>query len=462
MAVNKCSEKFANAARAVKNKKENTMVRKIVVLVLAFLICVGTLFAAGTSEKRGNSEVEMLMWGGADRLNYLKTIYEETTNLSSEERANITFTSAGTGATDAYQLFRLKLASNDAPEILFFGGETAATEFILNGDILNITSEVKGELSDILPSALDLASYKGEVYGLPTQVKSKVWYYRDDLFTEAGINVAEIKTFDDFYAAGMKFKEHFPDKYFINLGPKPNVDVIIGWLGSYDNLTIADEKGNYRITADPRFRDMYEKIYKLATAPFSLYVSDWDSDWQPNIENGTIASLLSWSWMTEFLPPYAPTQGGLWGITAWPEEFGYGGCAELISIPAATSNKTASIEVLKTLYLDAEGAVLRFKENGLLPVTYSGVEKVNAAVAEIAATATPTSPLGYFGTGMVDDVFATMKYATKYNSDPSFNAEEAIIENHLNLLITNAETIDEAIANTQKDLELQVGNPYDI
>ena len=61
---------------------------------------------------------------------------------------------------------------------------------------------------------------------------------------------------------------------------------------------------------------------------------------------------------------------------------------------------------------------------------------------------------------MVDDIFATMKYATKYNSDPSFNAEEAIIENHLNLMITGVETVDEAIANTQKDLELQVGNPY--
>ena len=158
------------------------MLKKIVVLVLAILMCAGVLFAAGSPEKKGNPEVNMLMWGGADRLNYLKTIYEKTTDLSSEEMANITFTSAGTGATDAYQLFRLKLSSNDAPEILFFGGETAATEFILNGDILNITNEVKDDLSDILPSALDLASYKGEVYGLPTQVKSKVWYYRTDLF----------------------------------------------------------------------------------------------------------------------------------------------------------------------------------------------------------------------------------------------------------------------------------------
>lgn len=436
--------------------------KKIILFLLAALVSVGMLFAAATPETKGSPSVEMLMWGGADRLNYLKDIYEKTTSLSTDKMANVSFISGGTGATDAYQLFRLKLASNDAPGIVFFGGETAATEFIMNGDILNITNEVKSNIDDILPSALDLASYKGQVYGLPTQVKSKVWYYRKDFFDQAGIDVGKIKTFDDFYAAGMKFKEHFPDKYFINFGPTPNVDVVIGWLGSYDNLTIADENGNFRISSDPRFKDLYEKLYKLATAPFSLYVSDWDSDWQPNIENGTIASLLSWSWMTEFLPQYAPAQSGLWGIRSWPEEFGMGGCAELISIPTASPNKAASIEVLKTLYLDPEGAVLRFKENGLLPVTYSGVEKVNAAVADIAATASPTSPLGYFGTSMVEDIFATMKFATKYNSDPSFNAEEAIIENHLNLMITGVESIDQAIANTQKDLELQVGNPYDL
>lgn len=434
--------------------------RKIAVLLILAIVCSGFVFANAVKETAKNPEVELLMWGGADRLNYLKEIYDATTKLSSDKKANVTFTSGGTGATDAYQLFRLKLASSDAPGIMFFGGETAATEFIINGDILNITDKVKSELDDILPSALDLASYKGEVYGIPTQVKSKVWYYRADLFKEAGIDVTKIKTFDDFYAAGMKFKAHFPDKYFINLGPTPNVDVVIGWLGSYDNLTIADEKGNYRVASDPRFRDMYEKIYKLATAPFSLYVSDWDSNWQPNIENGTIASLLSWSWMTEFLPPYAPAQGGLWKIAPWPEEFGYGGCAELISIPSAAKDKDASFEVLYTMYLGEDGAVLRFKENGLLPVTYSGVDKVNAAVKEIAASATATSPLGYFGTGLVDDIFATMKYATKYNSDPSFNAEEAIIENHLNLMIKGAETIDQAIANTQNDLTLQVGNPY--
>ena len=108
------------------------MTKKITLVLLVAFVCFFSLFAAATPEKEGNPSIEMLMWGGADRLNYLKTIYEKTTSLSSNEMANITFTSGGTGATDSYQLFRLKLASNDAPGIVFFGGETAATEFIMN------------------------------------------------------------------------------------------------------------------------------------------------------------------------------------------------------------------------------------------------------------------------------------------------------------------------------------------
>lgn len=434
------------------------MKRRVFITLVVALMTL-SLFANGAKEVSERTKIDVLTWGGADRLSYLKTIYEKTTDLSSDKMADIVFTSGGTGATDAYQLFRLQLASNSAPDILFFGGETASTEFIINGDIQDITDDVATSVSNIIPSALDLSSYEGRVYGIPTQVKSKVWYYRADLFEEAGINIDEIKTFDDFYSAGMKFKEYFPDKYFINLGPSPNVDVIIGWLGSYDNLRIYDGE-KYLVSSDPRFRDMYEKIYKLATAPFSLYVSDWDSDWSPNIGNGSIASLLSWSWMTEFLPLYAPGQNGLWRMTAWPEEFRNGGCAELISIPSASDSHDLAVEVLKTLYLDDEAALLRFNENGLLPVTYSGIDKVQEAIEKNTETATPESPLGFFGKEMVTTIFETMKYANKYNSDPSFNKEEAIIENHLNLMITGVETIDEAIANTQKDLEKQVGNPY--
>lgn len=435
------------------------MKKKVFITLLVLFISLA-IFAQGGNEQTGRPTIDVLTWGGADRLGYLKTIYEETTDLSGDDVADIVFTSGGTGATDAYQLFRLQLASNSAPDILFFGGETAATEFILNGDIRDITDDVSDHVDDIIPAALDLSSYEGRIYGIPTQVKSKVWFYRADLFEEAGIDVAKIKTFNDFYEAGMKFKEHFPDKYFINFGPNPNVDVIIGWLGCYDDLRIADEDGNYLITSDPRFRDMYEKIYNLATAPFSLYVSDWDTDWSPNIGNGTIASLLSWSWMTEFLPLYAPDQAGLWEMVPWPEEFRNGGCAELISIPSASDDQEAAVEVLRTLYLDDEAALLRFNENGLLPVTYSGVELVENSLSEKAEEASPESPLGFFGPEMVGDIFETMEYANKYNSDPSFNEEEAIIENHLNLMITGAETIDEAIENTQKDLEIQVGNPY--
>lgn len=125
-----------------------------------------------------------------------------------------------------------------------------------------------------------------------------------------------------------------------------------------------------------------------------------------------------------------------------------------------SDDQEAAVEVLRTLYLDDEAALLRFNENGLLPVTYSGVELVENSLSEKAEEASPESPLGFFGPEMVGDIFETMEYANKYNSDPSFNEEEAIIENHLNLMITGAETIDEAIENTQKDLEIQVGNPY--
>ena len=153
------------------------MKKKVFITLLVLFISLA-IFAQGGNEQTGRPTIDVLTWGGADRLGYLKTIYEETTDLSGDDVADIVFTSGGTGATDAYQLFRLQLASNSAPDILFFGGETAATEFILNGDIRDITDDVSDHVDDIIPAALVLSSYEGRIYGIPTQVKSKVWFYR--------------------------------------------------------------------------------------------------------------------------------------------------------------------------------------------------------------------------------------------------------------------------------------------
>lgn len=446
-------------------------VTAIVLCIVLSLVCSVALFAGGAKEASmgGRPEVNILMWGGADRLNYFRTIYEMNTDLPKESMANITFTSGGKNATDCYQLLRLSLAANDnIPGIVMFGSETAATEFILNGDLMDISSEIRAIEDDILPAAMDLCGSEGRVYGVPTQVKSKVWYYRADLFEEAGINVDEIKTFQDFYDAGVKFKKVFPDKYFINMGRTPNIDVLLGWLASYDGLKIANADGTYNISSDPRFRDMYEKINTLARADFSMNISDWDADWQPAIESGKIASLLSWSWMTEFLPKYAPDQRGNWAMTSWPEEFKMGGSAEVVSIPVRARDTKAAFEVLNTLFLTEDSALARFNENGLLPITYSGLEKVKSSVASATKPANVSDadwnlkPINYFGIEMVDSIWDTMQYASKFESDPSFNAESNILLNHIMMLIAGSETLDEAIANTQKDLEIQIGNPYDI
>ena len=36
----------------------------------------------------------------------------------------------------------------------------------------------------------------------PFELKPRVWYYRSDIFEEAGIDVSQIKTTDDFIEAG--------------------------------------------------------------------------------------------------------------------------------------------------------------------------------------------------------------------------------------------------------------------
>ena len=57
---------------------------------------------------------------------------------------------------------------------------------------------------------------------VPRSAKTKIWYYRKDMFEEAGIDVAQVKTFEDYMAAGQKLRDTFPDSYIMNIGPQPH------------------------------------------------------------------------------------------------------------------------------------------------------------------------------------------------------------------------------------------------
>lgn len=73
--------------------------------------------------------------------------------------------------------------------------------------LMDLTDAIAPYLDSIVKSRLDIYSKNGAPYGLPTHVGTTVAFYNTELLESAGIDYTTIKTWDDFKAAGAKYKE---------------------------------------------------------------------------------------------------------------------------------------------------------------------------------------------------------------------------------------------------------------
>lgn len=88
---------------------------------------------------------------------------------------------------------------------------------------------------NIVQSRLDIYSKDGKVYGFPTHVGTTVAFYNEKLLGDAGINYQDIKTWDQFKEAGVKYHEA-TGKYFAC------VETTAQWM---INLMLAQKGGDY-------------------------------------------------------------------------------------------------------------------------------------------------------------------------------------------------------------------------
>ncbi len=94
------------------------------------------------------------------------------------------------------------LESEERPHIIHSWGGGGFHELIDAGELEDITAAMRGEWQASLdPKGVDAFTYQGRVYGAPLKVDLEVIWYNKALFAEAGLDAADIETYDDFLAA---------------------------------------------------------------------------------------------------------------------------------------------------------------------------------------------------------------------------------------------------------------------
>ncbi len=372
-------------------------------------------------------------------------------NPDLKEKVEFDVQLGGSGDGDVADKLRLALTSGEnIPDIVRLN-YTQLPEFA-DADVLMPLGDYVAEYEDqIIDAAKSIMMYNGTYYALPREVKPKVWFYRSDIFEECGIDVNEVKTLDDYIAAGKKIQETYPNAYMENYNiPTQSYDFMM--MLSTTGAGFCDEDGNYNLLENDGVRLTFERMKKLYDSDVSSSVMEWSADWTPAFDNGELVSQLIGGWFkTDFKNFGLDSQKGKWAMAPWPEEIREGSDAggAIWVIPKASENKELAAEVMARMCFDEDAAKIIYDVTGVLPALKSAADDPYY-----------NGENDYYDCSLGKVNTEAMEYLKIFPYNPASSQEIKIVLQYLDEYLQDNMTMDEALEAAQNDLLNQIGNPY--
>lgn len=210
----------------------------------------------------------------------------------------------------------------------------------------------------------------GKRYAMPWDSGPVAMFYRRDLYQQAGINPASIRTWDDFIAAGRKLNTKFGNKVKMATIANGQDDEWFRMLANQNGCFYFDNDASQVTIARPGCVTALNTIKKLNDAGV-LAVGDWGGQ-ITNIKAGKTASAMFGAWYEGTIRTNAPDQKGKWGVYLMPASkaggvraANLGGSA--LAIPSSSKNKEAAFAFLQHALGTTQGQVAMLKSQGLVP-----------------------------------------------------------------------------------------------
>ncbi len=417
------------------------MLKTLVSLVLVLVLVLSLFTMAASAEKK---VLRLMVWGNTD--NETKTT-QAVLAAYPELAAKMDIEVVVGGANDAESAnkFRLALSANDDIPNIVMLNYTQVPEFANAGVLEDISAAVEPYKADIIPGILSIMSYGDKMIAFPYDAKPKYWFYRSDMFADAGLDVTAIRTVDDLIAAGKKLQEKYPGAYIWNIGSTTFAPDLMFTLTGYD-AKFRDDAGNYVLVTDPGVRQTFESLKALKDAGVTGNFKALTPEWEQAIKDNALASTLIASWFKVNLPKIAPEQQGKWGIAPWPESFAAGGNAAVFVVPAGAKDKDLALEFLTKMRLDKTGSLAVFGALGLTPL-----------IKSCADDPVVNTPNPFFGVSIAAKDFQVFESFKTFPFTETSSQELSILAQYLDEYLNGGKTLDDALAAAQNDMVTTIG-----
>jgi len=388
-------------------KKRGRCMKKTGLLTLAAMLVLTAVLAAcsgrGAQQSANAEPVPLSLW----TFNELHTqYYQKTADLWNQQHPDkpIDLTIDTYPNAEMHNKLLIALQSGvGAPDIVdininFFSN-------FLKGDIqlAELNDIVEPELDNVIKSRFDLYAKDGKYYGIDFHVGATVVYYNKEILDQAGVNMDDIKTWNDFIEAGKKVKAATgkPMTVFEVTNQRPFWPMIVQQGSDY-----LDENGNVILDNDINVRTleaMHAMIYEHEIAIPMPGGNTGSEEFFAFMNDGGAAALIMPMWYMSRFTSYMPDLKGKIYIREMPvweqgnlRSAGMGGTATAVTKQA--KNLALAKEFLYFAKLSKEANVRIWQELQFDPIRWDVWDDPELQ-----------KPLEYFGNEVVFNVLLKIK-----------------------------------------------------
>jgi len=223
------------------------------------------------------------------------------------------------------------------------------------------------------PGRSSWVTYGGHVYGLPHDVHPVILIYNDTLWKEAGVDLAEIETWDEFFAAALKLiaeKENGKPLHYALPSGDGGLGDSMWMIWQQTGAHILDREGR------PQFNNFRFKMFlqKWLRWQESGVFTDWDwGNFGALLKNGTLCAYTSPDWWVGQVNAAVEDGAYEWRVRELPLYVGGNGArtsswgGSFLAIPKTVKDPERIYEIIEYIqYGNPEILVSRYDIGGML------------------------------------------------------------------------------------------------
>jgi multiple sugar transport system substrate-binding protein len=231
---------------------------------------------------------------------------------------------------------------------------------------------------------------KGNLVAMPVDIAPAVLFYRADLATKAGVNLDNLKNWDEYIAVMKKLADPANGMYAIEHPAAVQAIPLNGGKGGW-------LQNGKPLEPKAKFVGALDLVRKVKAAKVDGDLGAWSGPWSQAYIDGKIATIVNGAWFGGTLRTWLSPEPGKWRVAYLPGKMMASLGGTYLSIPETVpaDRQAAAWELIKYLTTSPSAQLITFKEIDAFP-----------ALTSVYTDPVMDEPVAFYGGQKVRKIFA--------------------------------------------------------